>query len=88
MSQAELNKEMAYCTKVDNRVVGGEVIHIGSKNVLKIKNLKFLLSNSIREGFNLVKEENPLDYVKLFPKRQMALVNELGLSTLANYNGH
>jgi len=84
----DVDREIAYCMKLDTRVPNGFLLSIGHRRTLDSSNFwhKFLLSNSVSEGLAFVKEEKPELYIKMYPKLQASLLNELGSTTSAHYN--
>jgi len=85
-----IQREIDYCMKVDSRVLGGESVSIGARQGVDTQDFwhRFLDLQTISEGLYMVKEEKPLDYIKLFPKLQAALVNQIGLCAAPKYDSN
>jgi len=83
----DIDREIAYCMKLDTRVPNGFLLSIGHRKILDQQNFwsKFLHSNSVAEGLAYVRDEKPDIYIKMFPKLQASLLNELGATTTARF---
>jgi len=83
-------REIDYCMKVDSRVLGCEFISIGARRGVDNQEFwhRFLEAETISDGLDMVREKKPLEYIKLFPKLQAALVNQIGLCASPKYDAN
>lgn len=89
VEQIDCQKQIDYCTKEDTRVPNGVKIMVGQRAKLTADQefwQRFLLAPTVQEGLAMVRDHNPLAYIKFASKLEASLTKELGRVVQPSFN--